>query len=145
LEFLKDYILEIKYYHRKADVVVDTLSQKLRGVVASLLTTNQSLLRKLEALQIDVILPTSQIQLAVLQVTSPVAYRIRERQKDDTELVKFSKREEEGKGQDFSLRSGVLWFKDHLCVADILELKKELLKEAHDSTLLTHPGSTKMY
>ena len=27
----------------------------------------------------------------------------------------------------------------------IPELKKELLKEAYDSTLVTHPGSTKMY
>jgi len=30
-------------------------------------------------------------------------------------------------------------------VLDMPELKKELLKEAHDSTLVTYPGSTKMY
>ena len=52
---------------------------------------------------------------------------------------------EEGKGQDFSLKNGVLWFKDRLCVPDIPELKKELLTEAHDSTLVTQPRSTKMY
>jgi len=71
--------------------------------------------------------------------------RIKECQKDDPELVKFSKRVEEGKGQAFSLRNGMLWFRDCLCVPNIPELKKDLLKEAHDSTLVTNPKSTKMY
>ena len=66
-------------------------------MVASLLTTNQHLLREL-ALQIDVILSASQSKLAALQVTSPVVARIKERQKDDLKLVKFSKKVEEGKG-----------------------------------------------
>ena len=68
-------------------------------------------------------------------MTPPVVHRIKERQKDDPELIKFSKKVEEGKCQDFSLRDGVLWFRDRLCVADIPELKTELLKEAHDSTV----------
>ena len=71
--------------------------------------------------------------------------RIKERQKEDLELAKFSKKVEEGKGQDFSLRNSVLWFPDCLCMPNIPELKKKLLKEAHDSTLVTHPESTKMY
>jgi len=40
---------------------------------------------------------------------------------------------------------GVLRFRDRLCVPRNDELKKELLKESHDSTLSTHPGSTKKY
>jgi len=52
---------------------------------------------------------------------------------------------EEGVSQDFSLKEGVLRYRNCLCVPNILELKGELLKEAHDSTLVTHPGSTKMY
>jgi len=52
---------------------------------------------------------------------------------------------EEGKGQEFSLENRVLWFRDCLCVPSIPESKKKLLKEAHDSTLVTHHGSTKMY
>ena len=32
-----------------------------------------------------------------------------------------------------------------LCVPSINKLKEELLKESHESTLSTHPGSTKMY
>jgi len=50
---------------------------------------------------------------------------------------------EEGKAQEFSLKNGVLWFQDRVCVPNAPESEKELLKEAHDSTLVTHPGSTK--
>ena len=71
--------------------------------------------------------------------------KIKECQKDDPKLVKFSKKVEEGKGKDFSLRNGVLWLQDRLCVPNIPELKKELPKEAYDLTLITHPRSTKMY
>jgi len=88
------------------------------------------LLRELDALQIAVILPAGQSHLAALQVTSPVVDKIKEHQKDDTELIKFSKKVEKGKGQDFSLRNGVLRFRDCLCVPDMADLKKELPKEA---------------
>ena len=71
--------------------------------------------------------------------------RIIEHQKEELELAKLSKRVDEGKGQEFSLKNGMLWFQDRLCVPNIFELKKEILKEAHDSTLMTHPGNTKMY
>jgi len=59
--------------------------------------------------------------------------------------VKLSKKVDEGKSQEFSLNDGVLWFRDSLCVHNIPEMKKELLKEPHDSSLVTHPRSTKMY
>jgi len=142
---LKGYTQEIKYHPGKANVAVDALSHKRRGMVASLLTTNQNLLREPYALQIKVILSVDQCQLAALQVTSLVVDRFNERQKEDPKLMKLSKKVEEGKGQDVSLTKGVLWFQDLLCVPNIPKLKKELLKEAHDSTLVTHPRSTKMY
>jgi len=144
LELLKDYNLEIKYNLGKANVVDDALSRKPKGVVALLLTTNQNLSRELDALGIEVIPLTDPSQLVALQVTSPVVDRIIERQTEDPKLMKLSKKVKEGKGQEFSLTNGVLCFRDHLCVPNIPELK-ELLKEAHDSTLVTHPRSTKTY
>ena len=138
-------MLEIKYHPGKVDVVADALSRKQRGMIASLLTNNQQLLRELDILQVQVILPADPCQLATLQLTSPVVDRIKERQKDDPELEKLAKKAEEGRGQDFSVKDGALWFRDRLYVPDILELKQELLKEAYNSTLVTHPGSTKMY
>ena len=66
LELLKDYTLEIKYHPRKANVVANALSRKPQGVVAKLITTNRNLSRKLDALQIEINLPTDQSQLAAL-------------------------------------------------------------------------------
>jgi len=52
---------------------------------------------------------------------------------------------EKGTIPDFSMFEGILRFRNRLCVADHSELRKELLRESHNSTLSTHPGSTKMY
>jgi len=46
---------------------------------------------------------------------------------------------------DFHLKNDVLWFKERLCVANITEHKKEVMKEAHNSTFTTYLGNTKMY
>ena len=45
----------------------------------------------------------------------------------------------------FYLKEGVLWYKERLRMPDVLELKKEAMKEAHNSTFTAYPGSTKMY
>ena len=52
--------------------MADALSRKPKGMVASLLTVNQHLLRELDALQVEVILPADQCQFVVVQVTSPM-------------------------------------------------------------------------
>jgi len=90
--------MEIKHHLRKANVVADALSQKPKGVMASLLTANQNLLRELDALQIEVILAADQSQLVALQVSSPLVETLKKNQKEDLELVKISKKVEEGKG-----------------------------------------------
>ena len=55
------------------------------------------------------------------------------------------KKVEEGTTQDFTIKDGILKFRNRLMVPNHIELKKELLKESHDSVLTTHLGSTKMY
>ena len=59
--------------------------------------------------------------------------------------MKIRKGVEEGKNKEFSIQNEVLWHGNRLCVPHITTLKKELLKEAHNSALATHPGGTKMY
>jgi len=59
--------------------------------------------------------------------------------------MKLSQKVKEGSAPEFTLKDGVLRFRGCLCVPRINKLKEELLKESHESTLSTHPGSTRMY
>jgi len=145
LELLKDYTPDIRYHLGKANVVVDALGRKPSGIVASILTTNPRLLKEIESPLVEIVSPHKQVHLAALHVTSSIVDEIKKHQRDDPELVKLIKKEEEGFTQDFSIKDGVLWFRNRLCVPNNLALKKELLKKSHDSALTTHPSSTKMY
>jgi len=69
--------LDIKYHLEKANVVADALSRKPKGIIASLLTDESYLLRELEKLQIEIVLPGEQTHLAALQVTSAIVDKIR--------------------------------------------------------------------
>jgi len=55
------------------------------------------------------------------------------------------KKVEEGTTQDFTIKDGILKFRNRLCAPNHPELKNELLKDSHDSVLSTHTGSSKMY
>jgi len=92
---LKDYTLEIKYHPSKPNVVVDALSRKPKGMIASPLTTNSQLLRELDALQIVIVLPTERAQLTALHVMSPIVDRMKDCQKNDPKLKKLIKKVEE--------------------------------------------------
>ena len=78
LELLKDYDMEVKYHPGKANVVVDALSRKSTRSVACLLTQEKRLLKELDMLQIEVVLPGNQSYLAVLQISSPLVEQIKQ-------------------------------------------------------------------
>jgi len=78
LELLKDYDMEVKYHPSKANVVVNALSHMSSGSVAYLLTKEKRLLRELDALQIEVVLPRNQSYLAALQISSSLVKQIKQ-------------------------------------------------------------------
>jgi len=78
-------------------------------------------------------------------MSSSIVDKIKDGKQKDPEFLKLSKKVKEGSTPDFTLKKGVLRYRGRLCVPKIDELRKELLKESHESTLSTHPGSTKMY
>ena len=60
--------------------------------------------------------------------------------------MKLRSKIEAGQQSNFTLRGdGTLVLGHRLCVPDVIELKKEIMEEAHSSAYAMHPGSTKMY
>ena len=61
-------------------------------------------------------------------------------------MKKIHDRIEKGQAKCFSVDDqGTLWFGRCLVVSKLLEIRKKILNEAHDSLLSIHVGSTKMY
>ena len=120
--------MKVKYDPGKANIVVDALSRKSTGSVACLLAEEKRILRELDTLQIEVVLPGIQSYLATLQISSPLVEQIKQHPKDDSELMKIRKGVEEGRNKEFSIQNEVLWRGSSFCVPSITALKKELLK-----------------
>ena len=72
--------------------------------------------------------------------------RVRDLQAQDPYLMKLRSKIEAEQQSNFTLRGdGTLVLGQRLCVPDVIELKKEIMEEAHSSAYAMHPGSTKMY
>jgi hypothetical protein len=81
-----------------------------------------------------------------LEVESTLEQQIREGQFEDVEIKKIRDTMERGKAPDFTKDDqGTIWFKKRICVPDVEDLRKTILREAHDSAYSIHPVSTKMY
>ena len=65
----------------------------------------------------------------------------------DERLVKEVHKIMNGKiGENFSItQDGVLTMRGRVCVLDVDDLRKFIMEEAHCSSYVMHPGSTKMY
>ena len=70
-------------------------------------------------------------------------------QKCDKEVERIKLDLAEGKPSPFTIaEDGALYFKDRLvvpCKSKNNDMTQEVMKEAHDTPLSIHPGSTKMY
>ena len=86
--------------------------------------------------------------LNTLVVESNLEHRIRCMQKYDSKVHKIKRYLGEGKYSEFHLddQDG-LFFNGHLVVPTIhnQDMRKVVMKEAHETPLSIHPGSTKMY
>jgi hypothetical protein len=81
-----------------------------------------------------------------LEVESTLEQQIHKGQLEDVEIREIRETMERGKALEFTEDDqGTIWFKNRICVPDVGDLRKTILREAHDSTYSIHPGSTKMY
>lgn len=89
--------------------------------------------------------------MAIYDMKPVLVDRIREAQQVDPFLVEMKNkikegRVKEGKKFEFLLKEDdTLMFGSRICVPDDVELKREILAQAHSSPYAMHPGSTKMY
>ena len=48
--------------------------------------------------------------------------------------------------KDYSIsETGLLWYKDQICVSMDMGIRQEILDESHTTPYSLHPGTTKMY
>ena len=87
-----------------------------------------------------------QRKMANLEVWPIILVHIRKAQEEDEYLAKAQKFEEETKKGQYTIASnGTVRFKGRINVPKMVELRIQLLKEAHETPYSVHPGTTKMY
>jgi hypothetical protein len=143
LELIKDYDLDIQYHLGNANLVADALSRKGQANMALTFQLPEELMKEFEKLNLGLV---AHFEGVTLKLESTLEQKIREGQLEDVEIREIRETMERGKAPDFTEDDqGTIWFKNRICVPDVGDLRKPILKEAHDSAYSIHPGSTKMY
>ena len=145
LELIKDYDLEIHYHPGKANVVADALSRKASCSCISATVLQETLCQEMEKMNLAIV---SEGTIANITLIPTLRDQIIAAQKSDVGMGKIRQRlsENDPRVQCFHQdNEGVLWFKNRLVVPKNLELREQILDEAHLSRYSIHPGNNKMY
>ncbi|KAL8132071.1 hypothetical protein AgCh_007823 [Apium graveolens] len=141
LELIKDYDCAINYHPGKANVVEYVLSRKER---LNMLTSSEELIKDFENMKIEVQTPkfggeaiyAMSFQPEILEKIRCCQEQVMNREKDKLTGEEI-KAQRDGKG--------IYRVNSRIWIPNVMELKHEILQEAHNSRFSIHPGSTKMY
>jgi hypothetical protein len=143
LEVIKDYDLKIHYHPGKANVVADALSHKTYCHCLTVRTPDTTLCQEMEKLNLGIV---QQGTLMNLKLESVLMQRIIDTQRMDKGMKYIHEKMEADKANCFRKdNQGVIWFKDRIVVPKDVEVRQQILDEAHLSRYSIHPESTKMY
>jgi len=146
VELIKDYDCVIDYHLRKANVVADALNHKNRVSTLESDDCDEKELLELRKINAKVEIGPRGSLLAQLKVRSVFWEKILGAQRIDIEVSKIKDKIEFGIETPFQiLDDGMVVMGKVMYVPEDMALKDELLKEAHETKLNMHPGSTKMY
>lgn len=138
LELLKDYDLTISYHPEKANRVADVLGRK------SSHARQTPLEREIAEFGLDVVDDATNI-LATLIISPSLIDQIKVSQRDDATLRDIREMMT-SQINGFQIHDDCsIWYQGRLCMPDVEDLRKEVLKEAHNSKMSIHPSATKMY
>ena len=146
MEFLEDYDFTLHYHLGNANVVVDALSRKSRGALASIASREW---RMLETVGLFGLWYNEQTQgtLGSLVATPSLLSRVIESQWQDAEIMSIRDRVQSGTGDEgWTVHAdGSLRYRGPVVVPQLTDLREEILREFHCSSFSVHPGGTKMY
>ena len=146
MEFLEDYDFTLHYHSGKANVVVDALSRKSRGPLASIASREWQMLETVGQFGLQYI-EQDQGTLRSPVATSSLLSRVIESQGQDAEIVSIRDRVQSGIGDEgWTIHiDGSIWYRGRVVVPQLIDLRYEILMEFHCSRFAVHPGGTKMY
>ena len=146
MEFLKDSDFTLHYHPGKANVVVDVLSRKSRGVLASIASQEWRMLETVGQFGLQYSEQT-QGTLGGLVATPSLLSKVIESQWQDVEIVSIRDRVQSGTGDEgWTVQiDGGLRYRGWVVVPQLADLRKEILREFHCSRFAVYPSGTKMY
>src|SRR3954470_10334173 len=166
MEIVADFDLGISYTPGKANVMADASSRKSYCNHLQIHKVQPSLVEEFRKLNLHIVPPGAlapppkefqkmnlcvipQGSLYTLAVEPDLVSSIKTIQGYDSEVHKIKRDLKEGKPSYFTIAGdGALYFKGRLvvpCKEENLNMTRKVMKEAHDTPLCIHPGSTKMY
>jgi hypothetical protein len=144
LELVNDYDVELLYHEGKANVVADALSRKTDHSVNTIRVLPRDLCFEFERLSLGFAEPGS-VQLGALVAEPELLRDIRGKQLGDAKCEELRVKLAAGKASGFEISSdGTLMFQGRWCMPDDAELRKKILREAHDTPYSVHPGGDKI-
>ena len=139
-------IARIEYHPGRANVVADALSRKAQGRVNALYACCIPLLADLRSTGVKLgVEEKEEALLASFQVRPILIDRILDAQMNDEETQELIQAINRGKKKDLRVREsdGMLMQESRMYVPNNVELKKEIMDEAHVSAYAMHPGVLK--